>query len=42
MNIHEHEQQHDEIRFVPDNDLKELKEQLDELGGPRKKKRRKK
>lgn len=35
----EHLDEHDENRYVPDNDLKELKNQLDEMGGPVKKKK---
>jgi len=35
----EHLEEHDENRYVPDNDLRDLKQQLDELGGPLKKKK---
>lgn len=41
LNVMEHQPEHDEIRYVPDNELKELKEQLDEMGGPRKIKKKK-
>lgn len=41
LNVVEHQREHDEIRYVPDNDLRELKEQLIEMGGPRKLKKRK-
>lgn len=41
LNIHEHDKSHDHIRYVPDNDLKDLKSQLEDLGGARKKKRKK-
>lgn len=41
LNVVEHQPEHDEIRYVPDNDLRELKEQLEEMGGPRKLKKKK-
>lgn len=40
MNVMEHQPEHSEIRYAPDTDLIELKEQLEELGGARKKKRK--
>lgn len=36
--IHEHLEEHETIRYVPDYELKELKSQLETLGGPVKKK----
>lgn len=41
MNVMEHQPEHAEIRYVPDNDLKKMKEDLEEMGGPRKLKKRK-
>ncbi|KAJ8895824.1 hypothetical protein PR048_001162 [Dryococelus australis] len=38
LSIHEHLKEHDDVRFVPDQQLKELKTELDSLGGPLKKK----
>lgn len=40
LNVVQHDHQHDEIRYVPDTKMKELKEELQDLGGPRKKKRK--
>lgn len=42
MNVHEHTVEHEEIRYVPDNELIDLKQQLEDMGGsrPEKKKRR--
>ncbi|KAK9891577.1 hypothetical protein WA026_015535 [Henosepilachna vigintioctopunctata] len=34
VNIIRHEPYHDEVRYVPDDDLKQLKQELDDLGGP--------
>ncbi|OWR41585.1 large ribosomal subunit protein mL48 [Danaus plexippus] len=42
LNVHEHTQAHDEIRYVPDNDLIELKQQLEEMGGSRAERKKKK
>nr|CAG4645308.1 EOG090X0MUO [Leptodora kindtii] len=39
LNIKEHEYEDENVRYVPDLELKELKAQLDELGGPSTKKR---
>lgn len=39
ITVVEHVDDYDEYRFVPDKDLNELKQQLDEMGGPLKKKR---
>lgn len=36
--IHKHTDEHEVIRYIPDNELKTLKDQLDEMGGSRKKK----
>jgi hypothetical protein len=33
-----HEEWHEEVRYVPDTELKALKQELDDLGGPLKKK----
>ncbi|XP_047520068.1 uncharacterized protein LOC125059617 [Pieris napi] len=42
LNVHEHTIEHEDIRYVPDNELLTLKQQLDDMGGsrPEKKKRR--
>ncbi|XP_049763101.1 39S ribosomal protein L48, mitochondrial [Schistocerca cancellata] len=37
LSVHEHSPEHEEIRYVPDQELLELKSQLEALGGPRKK-----
>lgn len=34
LNVIKHEPEHQEIRYVPDRELLELKTQLDEYGGP--------
>lgn len=39
ISVVEHTEEHEEYRYVPDKDLNELKHQLDEMGGPTKKKR---
>lgn len=39
LTLIEHLEEHDENRYVPDNDLRDLKHQLDEMGGPLKKKK---
>uniref|UniRef100_A0A182QKH5 Small ribosomal subunit protein uS10 domain-containing protein n=1 Tax=Anopheles farauti TaxID=69004 RepID=A0A182QKH5_9DIPT len=38
LSVAEHSSDQEESRYVPDRDLKELKLQLDEMGGPTKKK----
>ncbi|GFG39240.1 hypothetical protein Cfor_00716 [Coptotermes formosanus] len=38
MTVHEHKEEHEEVRYVPDVQLLELKSQLEDLGGPTKKK----
>ncbi|XP_038214996.1 uncharacterized protein LOC119834645 [Zerene cesonia] len=42
LNVHEHTVEHEDIRYVPDNELLDLKQQLEDMGGsrPEKKKRR--
>ncbi|CAH1646664.1 unnamed protein product [Spodoptera littoralis] len=35
LRVHEHEIAHEEIRYVPDNQLIELKQQLQDMGGSR-------
>lgn len=35
LNVHEHTIEHEEIRYVPDNQLLELKQQLEDMGGSR-------
>ena len=41
LSLHPHERHHDEVRYVPDLQLKELKQQLAEVGmDPDKRKRR--
>ncbi|CAG4975548.1 unnamed protein product [Parnassius apollo] len=42
LNVHEHSIEHEEIRYVPDNQLIELKQQLEEIGGSRTEKKKKK
>ncbi|CAK1601032.1 unnamed protein product [Parnassius mnemosyne] len=42
LNVHEHTVEHEEIRYVPDNQLLELKQQLEEMGGTRTEKKKKK
>ncbi|XP_045447776.1 uncharacterized protein LOC123656096 [Melitaea cinxia] len=42
LNVHEHTPEHEEIRYVPDNELLELKQQLDDMGGSRPEKKKKK
>lgn len=34
LEVHEHLEEHETIRYVPDLELKELKTQLTNLGGP--------
>lgn len=38
MTVHEHKEEHEEVRYVPDVQLLELKSQLEDLGRPSKKK----
>lgn len=40
LNVAEHDKSVDEIRYVPDTTLKELKEELDELATGREKKQK--
>ncbi|XP_026315631.1 uncharacterized protein LOC113226995 [Hyposmocoma kahamanoa] len=35
LNVHEHTPDHEEIRYVPDNQLIELQQQLEDMGGSR-------
>lgn len=42
LNVIEHQQEYEEVRYVPDNELRELQEELEELGGARKSKKKKK
>lgn len=39
LRIVEHSEDHEEIRYVPDKELIELKEMLDDMGGPTTKKK---
>lgn len=39
LNVVEHSEDDEEIRYVPDRELLELKVQLDDMGGPMTKKR---
>ncbi|XP_058065263.1 large ribosomal subunit protein mL48 [Anopheles bellator] len=39
LSVTEHTSDHEEARYVPDRDLKDLKQQLDEMGGPSKTKK---
>ncbi|XP_037027451.1 39S ribosomal protein L48, mitochondrial [Bradysia coprophila] len=41
ITVVEHTKEQDELRYVPDGNLNELKQQLDEMGGPVQKKKRK-
>jgi len=38
MRVHEHKEEHEEVRYVPDVQLLELKSQLEDLGRSSKKK----
>lgn len=38
MTVQEHKEEHEEVRYVPDVQLLELKSQLEDLGRPSKKK----
>ncbi|KAJ9585725.1 hypothetical protein L9F63_002515, partial [Diploptera punctata] len=38
LTVHEHTEEQEENRYIPDNELIELKTKLEELGGPSKKK----
>ncbi|XP_065340963.1 large ribosomal subunit protein mL48 [Cloeon dipterum] len=43
VTVHEHDPEHEEVRYIPDLELKDLKDQLTLMGGPRvEKKKRKK
>ncbi|XP_072939026.1 large ribosomal subunit protein mL48 [Epargyreus clarus] len=42
LNVHEHTIAHEEIRYVPDNELLELKQQLQDMGGSVKDKKKRK
>ncbi|XP_013191132.2 large ribosomal subunit protein mL48 [Amyelois transitella] len=42
LNVQEHAVEHEEIRYVPDNQLIELKQQLEDMGGSRAEKKKKK
>lgn len=42
MNIVQHQAEHEEVRYVPDTELKQLQDELEELGGARKQKKKKK
>jgi len=36
--IHRHTEEHETLKYIPDNELKTLKDQLEEMGGSKKKK----
>ncbi|KAJ3658183.1 hypothetical protein Zmor_009939 [Zophobas morio] len=38
VHVLSHEEWHEEVKYVPDTELKQLKQELDDLGGPLKKK----
>ncbi|CAK1540525.1 unnamed protein product [Leptosia nina] len=40
LNVHEHTIEHEDIRYVPDNELLDLKQQLEDMGGARPEKKR--
>lgn len=42
LNVIEHQPEYEEVRYVPDTELRELQEELEELGGARKTKKKKK
>lgn len=42
LNVHEHTIEHEEIRYVPDNQLLDLKQQLEVMGGSRAEKKKRK
>lgn len=42
LNVHEHGIEHEDVRYVPDNQLNELKQQLEEMGGARPEKKKRK
>lgn len=42
LSVHEHTVEHEEVRYVPDNQLRELKQQLEEMGGSRPEKKKRK
>lgn len=41
LNVVEHQPEHEEIRYVPDTELKELQDELEDLGGARRTKKKK-
>ncbi|XP_028174417.1 uncharacterized protein LOC114363024 [Ostrinia furnacalis] len=42
LRVHEHAVEHEEVRYVPDNQLRELKQQLEDMGGSRADKKKRK
>jgi len=42
IDVHEHQSEHELIRYIPDLELKDLKEQLTDMGGPSQEKKKKK
>lgn len=42
LKVHEHSIAHEEVRYVPDNQLLELKDQLEGMGGSRSERKKKK
>ncbi|XP_050541082.1 uncharacterized protein LOC126905441 [Daktulosphaira vitifoliae] len=38
VSIHPHTEEHETLKYIPDNELQSLKEQLEEMGGSKKKK----
>ncbi|KAI8422288.1 hypothetical protein MSG28_006169 [Choristoneura fumiferana] len=42
LNVHEHTIDHEEVRYVPDNQLLDLKQQLEVMGGSRAEKKKRK
>jgi large subunit ribosomal protein L48 len=40
INVHEHLPDHEEVRYIPDLELKELKDVLTSMGGPTEKKKK--
>lgn len=38
VSIHKHTEEYERLKYIPDNELKTLKNQLEEMGGVKKKK----
>lgn len=42
LSVHDHAVEHEEVRYVPDNQLIDLKQQLEDMGGARPDKKKRK